>query len=68
MDEQAAALISSYWVAFAKRGDPNGDGRPRWPGYSTTDDLLLNFRNSGPVIEKVPNVAALRAIAAGYSQ
>jgi len=33
-DARAAELISAYWVAFARRGDPNGDGRPAWPRYS----------------------------------
>jgi para-nitrobenzyl esterase len=68
MDEQAAALISAYWVAFAKRGNPNGDDRPQWPAYSVKDEQLLNFRNGGPVVEKVPNAAALRAIADGYKK
>jgi para-nitrobenzyl esterase len=66
MDEKAAALISAYWVAFAKTGDPNGGGRLKWPAYQAAADELINFRNEGPVIEKTPNVAALDAIAAGY--
>jgi para-nitrobenzyl esterase len=67
MDEKAAALISAYWVAFAKTGDPNGGARLKWPAYSASADELINFKNDGPVIEKTPNVAALDAIAAGYN-
>jgi para-nitrobenzyl esterase len=66
MDEKAAALISAYWVAFAKTGDPNGGGRPKWPAYQSAADELINFKNDAPVIEKTPNVAALDAIASGY--
>jgi para-nitrobenzyl esterase len=66
LDEKAAALISAYWVAFAKTGDPNGGGRLKWPAYNPTADELINFKNEGPVVEKTPNVAALDAIAAGY--
>ena len=66
MDETAAALISAYWVAFAKTGDPNGHGRPKWPQYRPADDQLINFTNGGPVVEKTPNAAALDAIASGY--
>lgn len=65
-DEKAAELISAYWVAFAKTGDPNGDGRPEWPKYAPSDDQLINFTNDGPVVEKTPNAAALDAIASGY--
>jgi len=68
MDEKAAALISAYWVAFAKTGDPNGTGRPKWPQYQPSEDQLINFTNDGPVVQKTPNAAALDAIAAGYSQ
>jgi para-nitrobenzyl esterase len=68
MDEQAASLMSAYWVAFAKTGNPNGRGRPQWPTYSVQQDQLLNFRNSGAVAEKTPNAAALQAIAASYPQ
>jgi para-nitrobenzyl esterase len=68
MDERAAALISAYWVAFAKTGDPNGDRRSKWPAYSTSADELINFKNDGPSVEKTPNTAALDAIAAGYTR
>jgi para-nitrobenzyl esterase len=67
-DEKAAAVISAYWVAFAKSGNPNGEGRPQWPKYSAADDQLLNFRNDGPVLEKTPRVPVLQAIASGYPQ
>jgi len=66
MDEKAAALISAYWVAFARTGNPNGGGRLNWPTYNPAADELINFKNDGPVIEKTPGVAALDAIAAGY--
>jgi para-nitrobenzyl esterase len=65
-DEKAAALISAYWVSFAKTGDPNSGGRPKWPKYSSSDDQLINFTNGGPVVERTPNVAALDAISSGY--
>lgn len=67
LDEKAATLMSAYWVAFAKTGDPNGAGRLQWPGYRAAEDRLIDFRNDGPVIEKTPNSVALGAIAAGYS-
>jgi para-nitrobenzyl esterase len=42
-DEAVAQLTNAYWVAFAKSGDPNGDGRPVWPVYSATGDDILDI-------------------------
>jgi para-nitrobenzyl esterase len=32
-DRKLADVISSYWVNFAKNGDPNGKGLAQWPQY-----------------------------------
>jgi para-nitrobenzyl esterase len=67
IDEKAADLISAYWVAFAKTGDPNGAGRPKWSRYDRASDQLINFRNDGPVMEKTPEVGRLKAIGTNAS-
>jgi para-nitrobenzyl esterase len=63
-DAALAETISAYWVAFAKTGDPNGAGRPAWPLYGASDELI-NFTNDGPVAEKTPDAAPLDALGAG---
>ena len=49
-DEGVARLMTSYWTNFAKTGDPNGDGLPRWPSYRLDSDAVLR-------IEAAPTVA-----------
>ena len=53
-DEKAAQTIHSYWLQFAKTGNPHGPGLPQWPKYSAAEDQLLNFTLSGPVAEVDP--------------
>jgi len=32
-DWKVSELMTSYWSNFAKTGDPNGPGLPKWPAY-----------------------------------
>ena len=46
-DADIAQLIGSYWVQFAKTGDPNHDGSPLWPTSDEDTDELLEFTTLG---------------------
>jgi para-nitrobenzyl esterase len=39
LDHQVSAVLSSYWVNFATKGDPNGTGLASWPAF---DDQKSN--------------------------
>jgi para-nitrobenzyl esterase len=49
-DKAIAEAANAYWVAFAKTGDPNGDGRPEWPAVTArSGDVVMDFGTKGPV-------------------
>jgi len=58
-DEAAGKAATAYWVAFARTGDPNGPGLPKWPRYTTDTDQILDFTLSGPVAKTDPFKARL---------
>ncbi len=58
-DKAMGALVSAYWVSFAKTGDPNGDGRTAWPRYDPSADRTMNFTNTGVVVGPDPLKARL---------
>jgi para-nitrobenzyl esterase len=42
-------LVEGYWVNFAAKGDPNGDGLPKWPKFTSGNDALMEFENGAEV-------------------
>ena len=49
-DQSVQDAIQSYWLNFAKTGDPNGEGLPSWPAYETTSDQTMEIKvQSAPI-------------------
>lgn len=51
-DRDVANTMNRYWINFAKRGNPNGDGLPEWPGYNPKSEELLEITADGPAVGK----------------
>ena len=47
-DEATAKAANTYWVNFAKTGDPNGKGVPHWPRFDAKTDAIMEFAMDGP--------------------
>ena len=58
VDDSLSAIMSSYWINFAKTGDPNGKGLPEWPKYDSWKNMVMVLSEK-PKAEKLPNKEAL---------
>jgi para-nitrobenzyl esterase len=66
-DRRLADQVSSYWINFVKRGDPNGPGLPPWPRFETSNPQAQHLDDpvrAGPF----PVNAGLEVMDQGYMQ
>lgn len=51
-EKELAKTINSYWVNFAKTGNPNGAGLPDWPLFNKEKQVILDIELDGKIISK----------------
>jgi para-nitrobenzyl esterase len=59
-------LIRSFWINFARTGDPNGSGLPHWPAFTEKDQKVMFFNGTASA-KPIPNLEKLKAFDAYYS-
>ncbi|HEY8519115.1 MAG TPA: carboxylesterase family protein [Gammaproteobacteria bacterium] len=58
-DRALAERMSSYWVNFARSGDPNGDALPRWQPHREGDGSRAIVLDAEPAAERLPDARRL---------
>lgn len=52
VENELARAMNSYWVNFAKSGNPNGAGLPNWPLFNKEQQEILDVELDGKIISK----------------
>jgi para-nitrobenzyl esterase len=65
-DRRVAEEMSSYWVNFARSGDPNGPSLPVWPAFTTAGSKVL-YIGDPTTVGGVANINSLTVFDTVYS-
>jgi para-nitrobenzyl esterase len=65
-DRRVAEEMSSYWVNFAKSGNPNGPDLPLWPAFTNTESKV-QYLGDPITVGGVANISGLTVFDSVYA-
>jgi para-nitrobenzyl esterase len=68
VDIKLADHMSSYWVNFITKGDPNGNGLPKWPEHKDLMSGRVMVLGDTPQVESATPTAKLSFYQAAYQR
>ena len=68
IDLKLADQMSSYWVNFITKGDPNGNGLPRWPEYKSLSNGKVMVFSDAPQVESTVPATKLTFYSAAFQR
>ncbi len=60
-DARISGAMATYWTNFAKSGNPNGEGLPKWPAFEPGSSNVMYFQKK-PKLGPVPDKEALKVL------
>jgi len=68
-EKELARIMNTYWVNFAKTGNPNGNGLPVWPRYDKQKEEILDIELDGkPVSKPDPRKTRFNVVEKAFKQ
>jgi para-nitrobenzyl esterase len=68
IDLKLADQMSSYWVNFMTKGDPNGNGLPHWPAYKDLSNGKVMVFGDAPQVESTVPATKLTFYSAAFQR
>ncbi|MBN2012232.1 carboxylesterase family protein [candidate division KSB1 bacterium] len=65
-DLAISEAMGAYWTNFAKHGDPNGDGLPKWQAFNDANPVVMHL-NQTPKMGSVPSAQSLEVLDAYFA-